>query len=433
MLFSNPQALAVLEGSAEQPTRESGDTFAYSNDSTLVGFVAVPVSTGQQSSRQPQGSVYIIDGEQPSSFQGQNAILIKEIEEMMSVHNEAGDGQSSDFGSNNHDNNPNDSVDTLILRGRLEAMGSTFSDAGELLTYGNPLSQPDFQDMILHLGPLYDTEWVLSVGGPPPNAASHMWPDLRVLKKVLLNEGTLFNTEHARLTSGDSNPKMLRLGEVYDCLHSQWLEFMGAILLNENDKELTNTLTQGHGADDSDAEVTVDDVAAKVPIQYSEYMERNGIDAGSEVLQNLGWRFSDDDTSVPGWCEAQPLLCNSTDNGRGIQQCTDATGFSVVDMNVHPALRGVSNHEVAIIPTVGLSSCRPVTLNEEEAITIHDALSQDIHHESPEIGLTTFVPVAELPKVRMGTVARDAKKNGRVLTWFGKALIKGGRKAMPHF
>ncbi|KAG9195750.1 hypothetical protein G6011_00871 [Alternaria panax] len=48
--------------------------------------------------------------------------------------------------------------DILNLRGRLQQIGATFSDSGEMLTYGNPFSPDDFKAMI-HLGPLYDDQW----------------------------------------------------------------------------------------------------------------------------------------------------------------------------------------------------------------------------------------------------------------------------------
>ncbi|CAN9259080.1 unnamed protein product [Alternaria alternata] len=46
----------------------------------------------------------------------------------------------------------------LHLRGRLQQMGATFSDKGEMLTYGNPFSPKEFEAMI-RLGPLYDDQW----------------------------------------------------------------------------------------------------------------------------------------------------------------------------------------------------------------------------------------------------------------------------------
>ncbi|CAN9295991.1 unnamed protein product [Alternaria alternata] len=46
----------------------------------------------------------------------------------------------------------------LHLRGHLQQMGATFSDKGEMLTYGNPSSPKEFEAMI-RLGPLYDDQW----------------------------------------------------------------------------------------------------------------------------------------------------------------------------------------------------------------------------------------------------------------------------------
>jgi len=46
-------------------------------------------------------------------------------------------------------------AEILHLRGRLQQMGATFSDNGELLTYGNPYASTEFQIM-LRLGPMYE-------------------------------------------------------------------------------------------------------------------------------------------------------------------------------------------------------------------------------------------------------------------------------------
>jgi hypothetical protein len=47
--------------------------------------------------------------------------------------------------------------DILNLRGRLQQMGATFSQDGELQTYGNPSSPNAFEQM-LKLGPMYEEQ-----------------------------------------------------------------------------------------------------------------------------------------------------------------------------------------------------------------------------------------------------------------------------------
>lgn len=111
----------------------------------------------------------------------------------------------------------------LQYRGRLQEMGSTFSPEGELLTYGNPSLNTDLQQM-LRLGSLYEQLWNLFFDDGNENSPDKaLWPDLRVLKKMLQNEGVQFGSYHKRLNYGNLYPKIIRLSDQYDVLHAEWL------------------------------------------------------------------------------------------------------------------------------------------------------------------------------------------------------------------
>ena len=111
----------------------------------------------------------------------------------------------------------------LLFRGRLQETGCTFSPEGEMLTYGNPTSDADFQQM-LHLGPLYDEKWMKYFNRDSAGVENGLGPDTRVLKRMLQNEGIKFDGEHLRTSYiSKLSPKLLRLCEQYDALlREEW-------------------------------------------------------------------------------------------------------------------------------------------------------------------------------------------------------------------
>ncbi|KAF9701098.1 hypothetical protein EKO04_000423 [Ascochyta lentis] len=112
----------------------------------------------------------------------------------------------------------------LYLRGRLQEMGSTFTAEGEMLTYGNPPLNADLEQM-LRLGAMYDDQWnVFFTNYEVKQDSSYdLWSDLKVLKRMLQNEGIFFDDQHRRLNYGSSHPKLIRLSDQYDVIREDWL------------------------------------------------------------------------------------------------------------------------------------------------------------------------------------------------------------------
>lgn len=162
----------------------------------------------------------------------------------------------------------------LLFRGRLQETGCTFSPEGEMLTYGNPTSDADFHQMI-HLGPLYDEKWVKYFNRDSAGVENSLGPDIRVLKRMLQNEGIKFNGQHQRTSYiSKLSPKLLRLCEQYDVLlREEWSAKMQNIhpaLRRSFDGEQETRLGLGI---------------------------RRCFEGKSSIPQNLGWSFitKDDD------------------------------------------------------------------------------------------------------------------------------------------
>jgi hypothetical protein len=128
------------------------------------------------------------------------------------------------FGSENQMSKLQGLSNLLYTRGRLQELGCTFNELGKLLTYGDPSSLKEW-DQLLRLGPIYDEQWAVFFAAsldPQNNSIDNMWPDLRTLKRVLANEGVIFGRQHRRLTRGDQSNKLLRLCAAYDDLFKLW-------------------------------------------------------------------------------------------------------------------------------------------------------------------------------------------------------------------
>lgn len=130
---------------------------------------------------------------------------------------------SSQIQSSSHGPDLGDLSQLLLFRGRLQETGCTFSPEGEMLTYGNPTSDADFQQMLL-LGPLYDEKWIKYFNRDSAQVGDGLGPDTRILKRMLQNEGIKFNGQHQRTSYVSKlSPKLLRLCEQYDVLlRAEW-------------------------------------------------------------------------------------------------------------------------------------------------------------------------------------------------------------------
>ncbi|CBX97063.1 predicted protein [Plenodomus lingam JN3] len=440
--------------SAYQHSPPKSKSSVYSGDSEHMSSVDIPAplfSVRQQSPRESKRLVYSMNSEH-MNIVGKNTILPEGGQDIIRKDDEAddeadgnGSALSEDVDSenakdislelSNHKTTLGDSVNTSALRDRLQAMGATFTVAGELLTYGNPDSESAFQEMVLHLGPHYDTEWNVSFRSPKPRADRYLWPDLRVLKKVLGNEDVLFNIHHERLTSGDSSPKMLRLGKAYDLMFQQWLEFMGAVLHSSDDQELGESSSQAPGVIGSKIpDAPMKDVAQAVPTPILGYMARDNISTCSEVPRNLGWRFSDEETSVPGWCEPQPLdFSTPTDGNRDDHGNNKAKLLADVDQQVHPALRAVPIHDFGIVPASEVASGHPLDVENQVEMTLQDVLSVGPPNgiEEPEPDKSTPPQAVESIDGAGKNATPKMKKTSRISGILKKAIIRGSQKAMP--
>ncbi|OSS47737.1 hypothetical protein B5807_06692 [Epicoccum nigrum] len=131
---------------------------------------------------------------------------------------------SSQIQSSSYGPDLGDLSQLLLFRGRLQETGCTFSPEGEMLTYGNPVSDADLQQMLL-LGPLYDEKWMKYFNRDSAEVENSLGPDIRVFKRMLQNEGIKFNGQHQRTSYiSKLSPKLLRLCEQYDALlREEWL------------------------------------------------------------------------------------------------------------------------------------------------------------------------------------------------------------------
>ncbi|KAB2105018.1 hypothetical protein AG0111_0g7130 [Alternaria gaisen] len=196
----------------------------------------------------------------------------------------------------------------LHLRGRLQQMGATFSDKGEMLTYGDPSSPKEFGAMI-RLGPLYDDQWnsfFIETYEPPDNGGKNaqLWAGLRTLKKLLQNEGVVFGRQHQRYSFGDSSTRLRRLCCAYDELRNEWLVMLRTSLPARDDAKLSTLLGEEYSSE-SDSEPSDDDdqrlngtvildMEAPRDITSRPVIRHH---RRSSVPHNIGWRFSDD--SIP--------------------------------------------------------------------------------------------------------------------------------------
>jgi hypothetical protein len=197
--------------------------------------------------------------------------------------------------------------DILQLRGRLQQMGATFSDNGELLTYGDPSSPLEFEAMV-RLGPLYDEQWsafFVDNYVPPDHGSTdkQLWSGLRTLKKLLRNEGVVFGRQHQRYSFGNSSTKLQRLCCAYDELRNEWLAILRTSLPAHDDAQLVTLLEEDSSSED-DSGFGDDDIQkteGTVLLDMNESHDIAGLPPmlhhrSSSTPHTIGWRFSDEST-----------------------------------------------------------------------------------------------------------------------------------------
>ncbi|CAN9347228.1 unnamed protein product [Alternaria sp. RS040] len=196
----------------------------------------------------------------------------------------------------------------LHLRGRLQQMGATFSDKGEMLTYGNPFSPKEFEAMI-RLGPLYDDQWksfFIETYEPSDSGGkdAQLWAGLRTFKRLLQNEGVVFGRQHQRYSFGDSSTRLRRLCCAYDELRNAWLLMLRTSPPAGNDAQLLTRLGE-ESSSESDSGFSNDDGQRLTGTVILDTEAPRDITSrpvirhhrSSSVPHNIGWRFSDD--SIP--------------------------------------------------------------------------------------------------------------------------------------
>ncbi|KAF2024599.1 hypothetical protein EK21DRAFT_104565 [Setomelanomma holmii] len=184
----------------------------------------------------------------------------------------------------------------LFTRGRLQELGSTFTELGELITYGNPESRTDF-DHMMRLGPIYDEQWEMFFVDPQAQQVQddpQMWPDLRTLKRVLRNEGVVFGFDHRRLTHGNASEKLMRLCTVYDDLRKMWSAMRvftrSPTPVAEQEEEDSSARYDSGGCNDEDV---LGHPAPRSKLKDA-LGEARSVDARRDAPRHIGWRFSDD-------------------------------------------------------------------------------------------------------------------------------------------
>lgn len=92
------------------------------------------------------------------------------------------------------------------------------------MAYGKPDLDVELQQMIC-LGSMYDKLWAKFFNGSEDMALDDtLWPKVKVLKRMLQNEGVQFDSQYKRLDYGASYVGLDRLSKQYDLLHAEWVE-----------------------------------------------------------------------------------------------------------------------------------------------------------------------------------------------------------------
>jgi hypothetical protein len=323
----------------------------------------------------------------------------------------------------------------LHLRGRLQQMGATFSDKGEMLTYGNPSSPKEFEAMI-RLGPLYDDQWnsffvetyeQSDSGGK--NA--QLWASLHILKKLLQNEGVVFGRQHQRYSFGDSSTRLRRLCCAYDELRNEWLAMVPTSLPARNDAQQA-TLLGEESSNESDSEysdngcqrlnrtVILDtevprDITSRPVIRHRR---------SSGLPHDVGWRFSDD--SIPR--SRKNAAWRSSDDLSMVPEWSDveqATAQGPQDASSVPIFRNCSPKRVNALH----GDARPVTAPSSFPTDslLHSASPLQVSHTASHLTQSRAIPPLKNLNAQSRSLPGDIVSNA-----VGDKVISGDvAKAIP--
>jgi hypothetical protein len=289
----------------------------------------------------------------------------------------------------------------LHLRGRLQQMGATFSDKGEMLTYGNPSSPKEFEAMI-RLGPLYDDQWksfFIETYEPSDSGGKNaqLWDGLRTLKKLLQNEGVVFGRQHQRYSFGNSSTRLRRLCCAYDELRNEWLVMLRTSLPARNDAQVS-TLLGEESWNESDSESSDNDnnqrlngtaiLDTEAPRDVTS-RRVIGHHCRSSVPHNIGWRFSDDSIQS----SRKNAAWRSSDDLSLVPEWSDveqANAQSPQDASCVPIFRNGSPKRV----NTSHGDARPVTAPSSFPTNsmLHGASPLQVSHTSSHLTRSRAIP-----------------------------------------
>jgi hypothetical protein len=307
----------------------------------------------------------------------------------------------------------------LHLRGHLQQMGATFSDKGEMLTYGNPSSPKEFEAMI-RLGPLYDDQWnsFFTETYEPSDSGSksaQLWAGLRTLKKLLQNEGGVFDRQHQRYSFGDSSTRLRRLCCAYDDLRNKWLVMLRTSLPARNDTQLS-TLIGEESSSESDSESSDDDnrrlngtvildMEAPRDITSRPVIRHH---RRSSVPHNIGWRFSDDSISK----SRKNAASRSSDDLSLVPEWSDveqANAQGPQDASSVPIVRNCSPKRVNALH----GDARPVTAPSSFPTNamLHGASPLQVSHTASHLTQSRAIPPLKNVNAQSKSIPGDIVSN----------------------
>lgn len=184
----------------------------------------------------------------------------------------------------------------LQARGRLQQLGCLFSPQGELVTYGNPDSNSEFEEQ-LRMGPCYHEQWS-KVFTQSRNQYfqqdAELWPDLRMLKRALGNEGVRFSADHRRRSQGDGSERVLQLCIAYDAMRRVWArvsptDLMSSIEKTEEKEEYQFHESGCYAKDGDECNCKPHNSSARGRVMSKARGRRE-----ESPPRHIGWRFSDE-------------------------------------------------------------------------------------------------------------------------------------------
>jgi hypothetical protein len=351
----------------------------------------------------------------------------------------------------------------LHLRGRLQQMGATFSDKGEMLTYGDPSSPKEFGAMI-RLGPLYDDQWnsfFIETYEPPDSGGKNaqLWAGLRTLKKLLQNEGVVFGRQHQRYSFGDSSTRLRRLCCAYDELRNEWLVMLRKSLPARDDAQLSTLLGEESSSESGSEPSDDDDRSLNGTVILDMEVPRDITSRPvirhhrrSSVPHNIGWRFSDDSiprshknaawrssddlSLVPEWSDVEQANAQSPQDASSMpifrncspkrvnalhgdaRSVTAPSSFPTNSMLHGASLSQVSHTASHFTPSRAIPPLK--NMNAQSRSLIGDIVSNVVGDKVISGDVAKAIPVQEAAKED-----RKHKTWGRVRRWFRNPFRRG--------